>query len=86
MSQPVTGRWVIPGTDLEVTTTFEGGDLTIMLAKASARICRVVVEKATIPVEHAWLSDMFMYDYRIHLPDLTSDLEDYVASLDLSQG
>jgi hypothetical protein len=27
-----------------------------------------------------------MYDYRIHLPDLTSDLEDYVASLDLSQG
>jgi len=86
MTEPGTGRWAVPGTDLEITTTLEHGDLTIVLAKANARVCRVIVEQATIPIEHAWLSDMFMYDYRIRLSELTSDLEDYIASLDLSQG
>jgi|307.fasta_scaffold913943_1 hypothetical protein len=86
MTEPVTGRWEVPGTDLEVTTTLEHGDLTIVLGKAGARVCRLIVEQAAIPIEHAWLSDMFMHDYRIRLSDLTSDLEDYVASLDLSQG
>ena len=86
MSEPVTGRWAVPGTDLEVTTSFERGDLTIVLAKASAHICRLIVEQATMPIEHEWLAEMFTHDYRIRLSELTSDLEDYVASLDLSQG
>jgi hypothetical protein len=46
----------------------------------------VVVEQATMPIENAWLSDMFMHDHRVHLGQLTSDLDDYVESLNVSQG
>lgn len=86
MTEPVTGRWTIPDTDLEVITTLENGDLTIIVTKANARVYRVILEQATMPIEHAWLSDMFMYDHRVQLAQLTSDLEEYVASLNSSQG
>jgi hypothetical protein len=86
MTESVTGHWAVPGTDLEVTTSLKEGDLTIVLTKGNARVYRVVVEQASMPIEHAWLSDMFMYDHRVHLGQLTSDLEEYVASLNVSQG
>jgi len=86
MTEAVAGRWAVPGTDLEVTNTLVGSDLTIVVTKAGAPVCRLIVEQATMPIEHAWLSDMFMYDHRVRLSELTSDLEDYIASLDLSQG
>lgn len=84
--EPVTGRLVVPGTELEVTVRIEGSELTIVLTKANARVYRVVVEQATVPIENAWLSDMFMRDHRVRLGQLTSDLEEYVQSLNISQG
>jgi hypothetical protein len=79
-------RVKIPDTDLEVTVSLENDQLTIALNKSDARVYRVVVEQATMPIEHRWLSDLFMQDHRVRLSEFTSDLEDYVQSLDLSQG
>ena len=86
MTEPVTGRLAIPGTDLEVTVSLENGELTMVLTKANAHIYRVVVEEATMPIENAWLSDMFMHDHRVRLSQMTSDLDDYVDSLNVAQG
>ena len=86
MTEPVTGRLAVPGTDLEVTVSLENGDLTIVLMKANAHVYRMVVEQATMPIDNAWLSDMFMHEHRVHLGQLTSDLDDYVESLNVSQG
>ena len=86
MTELVTSQMAVPGTDLEVTVRLENGDLTMVLTKGNAHVYRVVVEQATMLIENAWLSDMFMHDHRVHLGQLTSDLDDYVESLNVSQG
>ena len=60
MTEPATSRLAVPGSDLEVTVSLEKGELTMVLTKANSRVYRVVVEQATMPIENAWLSDMFM--------------------------
>jgi len=86
MTSPFSERVKVPETDLEVTITLENGELTIALNKSDARIYRVRIEQAMMPIEHAWLSDLFMHDHRVRLSEFASDLQDYVESLDLSQG
>jgi hypothetical protein len=86
MTEPVTSRLAVPGTDLEVTVQLENGELTMVLTKGNAQVYRLVVEEATRPIENAWLSDMFMHDHRIRLSQMTSELDDYVESLNVSQG
>jgi len=76
----------VPETALAVTITLEKDELTIALNKSDARVYRVRIEQATMPIEHAWLSDLFMHDNRVRLSEFASDLQDYVESLDLSQG
>jgi hypothetical protein len=39
-----------------------------------------------MPIEHAWLSDLFMHDHRVRLFEFASDLQDYVESLDSRRG
>jgi hypothetical protein len=85
-SEPVTGRYHVPGTDLEVLVSLENDALTMVLTKANKRIYRVVVEQATMPIENAWLADMFMRDDRVRLGELSAELADYVESLNISQG
>jgi hypothetical protein len=86
MIAPLTERLLVPGTDLEVVVSLDNDELTMVLNKANARVYRVVVEQATRPIENSWLSDMFMHDHRVRLADLTSDVDDYVESLNVSQG
>jgi hypothetical protein len=86
MTEPVTSRLAVPGSDLEVTVSLEEGELTMVLTKANSRVYRVVVEQATMPIENAWLSDMFMHDHRLRLAQLNSDVEEYVESLNVCQG
>ena len=86
MAEPATSRLAVPGSDLEVTVSLEKGELTMVLTKANSRVYRVVVEQATMPIENAWLSDMFMHDHRVRLDQLNSDVEEYVESLNVSQG
>ena len=85
-SEPVTGRYHVPGTDLEVIVSLENDALTMVLTKANKRVYRVVVEQATMPIENAWLADMFMRDDRVRLGELSAELADYVESLNISQG
>jgi hypothetical protein len=86
MTEPITSRLAVTGTDLEVIVQLENSELTIVLTKSNAHVYRVVVEQATMPIENAWLSDMFMHDHRVRLGQLTSDLEEYVDSLNVAQG
>ena len=86
MPDPFSEYVRVPGTDLEVAISLEKDQLTIALNKTDVRVYRVVIEQATMPIEHAWLSDLFMHDHRVRLSEFASDLEDYVESLDLSQG
>jgi hypothetical protein len=85
-TEPVTGRYHVPRTDLEVIVSLENDALTMVLTKADKRVYRVVVEQATIPIENAWLADMFMRDDRVRLGELSAELADYVESLNISQG
>ena len=86
MTEPVISRLAVPGTDLEVTVRLENGDLTMVLMKTNAHVYRVVVEQATMPIDNAWLSDMFMHEHRVRLGEMSSDLEEYVESLNVAQG
>jgi hypothetical protein len=86
LSQPAAGRLDFLGTDLTVFVELRDGELSLMVNKANKTVYRVVLEQATTPIENAWLSDMFMHDHRIRLAELSRDLEEYVESLNLSQG
>ena len=54
--------------------------------KANRSVYRVVLEQATLPIENAWLAEMFMRNDRVHLGELSADLEAYVETLNIAQG
>jgi hypothetical protein len=62
------------------------GELSVTVNKADRSVYRVVLEQATMPIENAWLSDFFMHDHRVRLSQVTSELDDYIESLNASQG
>lgn len=39
-----------------------------------------------MPIENAWLADMFMRDERVQLRALCADVEEYVETLNIAQG
>jgi hypothetical protein len=84
--EPGPTRVEFPGTDLTVLLELNNGELSMTVNKANKCVYRVVLEQATIPIENAWLSDMFIHDHRVRLSDLTAQLEEYVESLNVSQG
>ena len=84
--QPVTSRFVVPGTDIVVDIELEDGALSMTVNKARARVYRVILEQATAPIENVWLADMFMRDDRVHLGKLSDDVTDYLDTLNVSQG
>ena len=86
VGKPAVSRLDFPGTDLSVCVELDGSELSMTVSKANRRVYRVVLEQATQPIENAWLADMFMRDDRVRLGNLSSDVEDYVASLNIAQG
>jgi hypothetical protein len=85
-SERTVNRLDFPGTDLTVLVELNNGELSVTVNKADRSVYRVVLEHATMPIENAWLSDLFMHDHRVRLGDMTSDLDDYVESLNVAQG
>jgi hypothetical protein len=75
-----------PGTDLTVLLELNNSELSMTVNKAKNCVYRVVLEQATTPIENVWLLDMFIHDHRVRLSDLTAELEEYLASLNVSQG
>jgi hypothetical protein len=84
--EPTTTRVEFPGTDLTVLLELNNGELSMTVNKANKGVYRVVLEQATIPIENVWLSDMFIRDHRVRLSELIAELEEYVESLNVSQG
>mgnify|MGYP001441047715 CR=1 FL=1 len=84
--EPITRCLDFPGTDLTVVVSLDNGELTMIVSKANKSVYRIVIEQATIPIENAWLADMFICDHRVRLAELSADVEEYVASLNISQG
>lgn len=84
--EPATSRLDFPGTDLTVFVELNNGELSMTVTKANKSVYRVVLEQATMPIENAWLADMFMRDDRVQLRALSADLEDYVETLNIAQG
>jgi hypothetical protein len=84
--EPAMSRLDFPGTDLTVFVELTNGELSMTVAKADKSVYRVVVEQATIPIEHAWLADMFMRNDRVQLRALSADVAEYVESLNIAQG
>jgi hypothetical protein len=83
---PAASRLDFPGTDLTVFVELNDGELSMTVNKADKRVYRVVLEQATLPMENAWLADMFMRDDRVQLGKLFADVEDYVETLNIAQG
>jgi hypothetical protein len=86
LSKPAASRLDFPGTDLTVFVELHDGELSMTVNKADKRVYRVVLEQATLPLDNAWLADMFMRDDRVQLGKLSADVEDYVESLNIAQG
>ena len=86
VSSSPTSRLDVPGTDLTVFVELVDGELSMTVNKADRTVYRVVLEQATVPIENAWLTDMFMRDDRVQLCKLSDDVEDYVETLNIAQG
>ena len=86
LSEPATSRLDFAGTDLTVIVALSNGELSMTVNKANKSVYRVVLEQATMPIENAWLADMFMRDERVQLRALCADVEEYVETLNIAQG
>jgi hypothetical protein len=86
LCRPSASRLDFPGTDLTVFVELIDGELSISVNKADRSVYRVVLEQATLPIENAWLADMFMRDDRVQLGMLSADVDDYVETLNIAQG
>ena len=86
LRKPPASRLDFPGTDLTVFVELIDGELSMTVNKADRSVYRVVLEQATLPIENAWLCDMFMRDDRVQLGKLSADVEDYVETLNIAQG
>ena len=86
MNIPVANRFDIPGTDLVVKIEYSNDELCMTVDKAHGSVYRLVIENASIPIEHTWLAEMFMRDERFKLGSLSAEVVDYVDSLNISQG
>ncbi len=86
LSETAMSRLDVPGTDLTVLVELNDGELSMTVSKANMSVYRVVLEQATMPIENAWLADMFMRDDRVQLAKLCAEVEDYVDSLNIAQG
>ena len=85
-SDATSSRLDFPGTDLTVLVVLNNGELSMTVHKADKSVYRVVLEQATAPIENAWLADMFMRDDRVQLGQLSAEVADYVATLNIAQG
>ncbi len=74
------------GTDLEIVIDLCRGELTIDLRKSDVSIHRVIIEQATAPIENIWLAEMFTRDAHVRLADISADVTDYLAEIDIAQG
>jgi hypothetical protein len=74
------------GTDLEVRARLANTSLTIEVLKSGACVHRLILDHATVPLEHAWLADLFARDEHVRIDHLARQLEDYVSSLNTNQG
>lgn len=79
-------RVAFPGTDIEVLVSLKDGNLAVDVKKADKLVYRVVVEEATGPIENAWIVDLFTRSDRVRLSDLSSEVDDYLGSLNNAQG
>ena len=77
---------VFADTDLEIKACLVNAALTIEVLKSGACVYRVVLDHAADPIEHAWLADLFARDERVPMQEIADQVEDYVASLNTSQG
>jgi hypothetical protein len=84
--QSISNRVEFPGTDLAVVVELTNGELSLTVHRADRCVYRVVLEQATMPLEDAWLADMFMRDDRVRLAELSKDLAEYVETLNVAQG
>ena len=84
-SEPISQRIEFPDTDLTTLVILENGTLTMLVSKAGKSVYRAV-EQATLPLPNAWLTDMFMREDRVRLSELCAEVEEYVDSLNISQG
>ena len=86
LCKPASSRFDFPGTDLTVFVELNDGELSMTVSKADKSVYRVVLEQATLPIENAWLADMFMRDDRVQLGKICADVDDYVETLNIAQG
>ena len=86
LCKPASSRLDFPGTDLTVFVELHDGELSMTVNKADKSVYRVVLEQATLPIENAWLADMFMRDDRVQLGKICADVDDYVDTLNIAQG
>jgi len=84
--QSISNRFEFPGTDLAVLVELTDGELSMTVHRAHRSVYRVVLEQATMPLEDAWLADMFMRSDRVRLAELSADLAEYVETLNVAQG
>jgi len=80
------GRLRLRGTDIEVRARVDGARLTVDVLKSGVCVHRLLIDDATAPLEHAWITDLFAGENRVELRELAGQVDDYVTSLDTNQG
>jgi hypothetical protein len=72
--------------DLEIKARLVDNNVTIDVVKSGACVHRLTIADADAHLENSWIADLFAREDRIDLAGMNGEVEDYVRSLNISQG
>ena len=72
--------------DIEIKARLIDDEVTIDVLKSGVCIHRLTISDVTGRMENSWIADMFAREDRVDLAGMSGEVDDYVQSLNISQG
>lgn len=72
--------------DLQIQAHLDDKNMTIDIMKSGTCIHRLTLADAVGRMEHSWIADLFAREDRVDVSRIAGEADDYVQSLNISQG
>lgn len=72
--------------DIEIQAQLVENNVTINIMKSGACVHKLTIADAVGRMENSWIADLFAREDRVELAGMAGELDDYVRTLNVSQG
>ncbi|MBU2533553.1 MAG: hypothetical protein KKB37_12485 [Alphaproteobacteria bacterium] len=72
--------------DLTIQARLNDNDVTIDIVKSGTCVHRLTIADAVGRMENSWIADLFAREDRLELNSIAGEVDEYVRTLNISQG